>query len=294
MTLEQLKVFVAIAEHGHVTRAATALGRTQSAVSASLAALESRHGVSLFDRIGRGVELSEAGRVFLPEARAVLGRADAALRALDDLTGLRRGRLALAASQTVASYWLPRHVAAFAAAYPGIELALSVGNTGQVAEWLLSGDADLGFVEGPLDEPRLTATRVASDRVALYAAPGHPLAGRPLAPDDLRDADWILREAGSGTRSHFERSLAALGIGRGELKIRFEAPSNEALLAAVEAGGLVTAVSTLAAASATAAGRIVQLRVETPQRDFRLARHAERRPSRAAEAFVERLGLRPG
>src|SRR5579864_9277660 len=120
MTLEQLRVFVAVAERQHVTRAAEALHIAQSAVSASIAALEERHGVKLFHRVGRGIEMTEAGALFLVEARAVLARAESAELALSELGGLKRGALAVHASQTIASYWLPRHLVRFRRDYPGI------------------------------------------------------------------------------------------------------------------------------------------------------------------------------
>src|SRR3982074_3537060 len=110
MTLEQLRVFVAVAERQHVTRAAAVLNLAQSAVSAAIAALEARHGAKLFHRVGRGVELTEAGALFLVEARAVLARAEAAELVLSELGNLKRGSLAGHASQTIASYWLPRHL----------------------------------------------------------------------------------------------------------------------------------------------------------------------------------------
>lgn len=104
MTLEQLRIFVGVAEREHVTRAAEALNITQSAASGAIAALEARHGVPLFHRVGRGIELTEAGAMFLVEARAVLGRAAHAELALAEYGGLQRGTLKLVASQTIASY----------------------------------------------------------------------------------------------------------------------------------------------------------------------------------------------
>jgi len=124
MTLEQLRIFVAVAEKQHVTRAASELNLTQSATSAAIAALEARYGIKLFDRIGRGVVLTQTGRDFLIEARAVLARARAAAQLLTDLAGLKRGSLTIAASQTVANYWLPGRLQAFHAAYPGIDLKI--------------------------------------------------------------------------------------------------------------------------------------------------------------------------
>ena len=134
MTLEQLRIFVAVAERCHITRAAEALNMAQSAVSAAVASLEERHGATLFHRVGRGIALTEAGSLFLEEARAVLARADGAERVLAELGGLRIGTLNVQASQTIASYWLPRHLVAFRRAYPGVDVRLRVGNTATVSK----------------------------------------------------------------------------------------------------------------------------------------------------------------
>src|SRR5262249_10184228 len=113
MTLEQLRIFEAVAQREHVTRAAEALNLTQSAVSAAIAALEDRHAVALFSRVGRRIELTDAGRLFLDEASAVLARARAAELALSEIAGLERGALTIYASQTIASYSLPFRLVSF-------------------------------------------------------------------------------------------------------------------------------------------------------------------------------------
>ncbi|MBN9270304.1 MAG: LysR family transcriptional regulator, partial [Mesorhizobium sp.] len=95
MTLEQLRIFVAVAEQEHLTRAARDLSLTQSATSAAIAALEARHATRFFNRVGRRIELNETGRLFLAEARAVLARAASAEAVLADLAGLKRGSLHL-------------------------------------------------------------------------------------------------------------------------------------------------------------------------------------------------------
>src|ERR1700743_1758170 len=118
MTLEQLRIFVAVAEQQHVTRAASELNLTQSATSAAIAALEARYGIKLFDRVGRGIVLTRTGSDFLVEARAVLARAKDATQALNDLAGLKRGSLSIAASQTVGNYWLPRRDPRFLPRHP--------------------------------------------------------------------------------------------------------------------------------------------------------------------------------
>ncbi len=289
VTLEQLRIFVAVAERRSMTRAAEALHLTQPAVSAAIAALEERHATRLFDRVGRGIVLSDAGRAFLPEAQGVLARAEAAQRMLDDLAGLKRGALRIAASQTVASDWLPARMARFAAGHPGIRLPLSVGNTAQALAAVLAGEADLAFVEGPVDDPHLSAERVGGDRLGLYVAPGHSLLGRRIDRVSLRAAGWVLREPGSGTRAHFAAAMSALGLTVDDLDIRLELPSNGAVLAAVEAGGLVTAASDLAAAPRLAAGYVARLDHDLPERPFTMVAHRERHRSRAAEVFVAAL-----
>jgi DNA-binding transcriptional LysR family regulator len=290
VTLEQLRIFVTVAEHASMTRAAEALHLTQSAVSASVAALEHRHGTRLFDRVGRGLALSQAGAAFLPDARAVLRQAKSAAATLDDLAGLRRGVLSLFASQTVASYWLPSHMVAFARAYPGLDLTLSVGNTAQVARAVLEGEAELGFVEGGVSEPALAHRRIGSDRLVILAATDHPLArASHIDWSDLAAATWVRRELGSGTRSEFEQILTGHGINPANLERRIELPSNEAVLAAVKSGGLLAAVSELAARPMIDAGQIVRLPLELPLRHFELLVHKERRRSRAGAAFIDRL-----
>src|SRR5262249_57124446 len=116
MTLEQLRIFAAVADKQHVTQAARELNLTQSATSAAIAALEGRYGIKLFDRVGRGIVLTHTGRAFLAEAHAVLARARGAEQVLRDLAGLKAGKLVVAASQTVANYCLPTKLHAFQAA----------------------------------------------------------------------------------------------------------------------------------------------------------------------------------
>lgn len=287
MTLEQLRIFVAVGEREHVTRAADALRLTQSAVSAAIAALEAQHGVTLFHRVGRRVELSAEGRLFLDEARAVLARAAAAERALADLNDLKKGSLSVQASQTIASYWLPRRLVTYHRTHPQIEVTLSVGNTMQVAKAVNEGVAELGFVEGKIDNSALELTAVDRDRLAIVVAPGHSWARKPrLAPEELVTSEWVLRETGSGTRSEFEAALRQRGIAPETLKPAFELPSNEAVRAAVEAGAGAAAISELVVASGLQSGALVHVPFKLPERTFHVLRHRTRYQSRAGEAFM--------
>jgi len=288
MTLEQLRIFVAVAERLHVTRAAAALNLTQSAASAAIHALEDGLGVALFNRIGRGLELTEAGAVLLPEAKAILKQAADTRRMLEELQGLLRGHLRLCASQTIAGYWLPAVMHRFHAAHPGIALSLDIGNTAQVAKAVLAGEADLGFVEGDVDDPLLARIPVASDRLVLIVGAAHRWAGRKqLDAAELVNTRWVMRERGSGTRQIFEEAARAYGLDIDTLDIAMELPSNEAVRNAVEAGAGATVISRLVAAAKISAGALVELPLAFPQRQFVALRHGDRHRSRASTAFLD-------
>jgi len=284
MTLEQLRIFVCVAEREHMTRAAEALNLTQSAVSAAIAALEARHDVHLFHRVGRRIELTDTGRTFLAEARAVLGRAQAAEHALADFAGLERGTLGLVASQTIAGYWLPPFLARFKARYPGIDVRLSIGNSEQAAARVLDGSAELGFVEGLIDDPALARWQLGEDELVLVSAVPGPAKAEA---DWLRAAPWVLREGGSGTRSTFEAALAAMGIAPETLDVVMTLPSNEAVRAGVEAGLGNSVLSALVVEASLGVGTLHRVPLHLAPRPFYGLRHKERYRSRAADALLD-------
>jgi DNA-binding transcriptional LysR family regulator len=290
MTLEQLRIFIAVAEQQHMTRAASGLHLTQSATSAAIAALETRYGVKLFDRIGRGIVLTQAGRDFLGEARAVIGRARAATQALDDIAGLKRGSLSIAASQTIGNYWLPPRLLAFQRRYPGIALQIVIANTEQVAQAVREGRAEIGLVEGETDEPLLTARPIDGDSLAIVVGRNHPWATLSrVTAAKLSTSGWVLRERGSGTRSMFEAALRAAGLDLSNLDVRLELPSNEAIRAAIETSDCATAISDLVVAPSLAAGTLHRVRFDLPHRSFYLLRHKEHAESQAEAALVAAL-----
>jgi DNA-binding transcriptional LysR family regulator len=213
-----------------------------------------------------------------------------AMQALDDLAGLKRGTVSIHASQTIATYWLPRRIVRFRETYPQIEVKLAIGNTAQVVKAVRDGEVELGFVEGPVHEPTLERHRVDFDRLVIVAAPDHAWAsGKPVAEKDLWRGPWVLRESGSGTRSEFEHALEELGTPADVLNVALELPTNETVIGAVSAGGLVTAISELVVAPLLENGALKRVAFDLPERTLALLRHRERHRSRAAEAFVETL-----
>jgi DNA-binding transcriptional LysR family regulator len=286
VTLEQLRIFVAVAELEHMTRAAQSLNLTQSATSAAIAALEARYAVKLFNRIGRRIELTDAGRLFVLEARAVLARASAAETVLADFADLSKGSLALAASQTVGNYWLPPLIHRYQTQYPGIRLSLAIGNTEQVAALVIEGSADLGLIEGDIDEPALAVQPVADDELVLVVGAAHPWAKkRTVAPRDLKTIRWVLREHGSGTRAVFESALAKFGVAAGDLDVALELPSNEAVRSAVAAGAGATVISKLVVTALLKTRALVALDLPLEKRRFSILRHKERYLTQAVREF---------
>ena len=287
MTLEQLRVFVAVAERQHVTQAAQALNVAQSAVSHAIATLEAQHAARLFDRVGRNIVLTEAGRIFLDEARAVLARADAAELMLNELGGLKRGTLTVQASQTIASYWLPRHLAAFRRAHPQIGVRLGIGNSAQVVSAVEQRLVEIGFVEGPVENEHLTSAPVARDQLVIVVAPDHPWAeAEALTPADLAAGAWLSREAGSGTRAVFEDAMTKCGLAPSALNIALELPSNEAVRGAAEAGLGAAALSASVAAPSIEAGLLRVAAFRLPERAFHAVRHRERAHCPVADALL--------
>ncbi|MCY1315290.1 HTH-type transcriptional regulator CysL [compost metagenome] len=290
MTLEQLRIFLEVADRQHVTRAAQALNLTQSAVSAAISSLEARHAVILFNRIGRRIELTEAGRIFVSEAKQILDRTRAAEAVLADLGGAASGLLRVYASQTVASYWLPPRLVRYHELYPRVDVRLVVGNTQTAAKAVLAGEAEIAVVEGDIFLGGLKRQKVAEDRLVLIVGSRHPWAdGRQVRATDLLEATWIMRESGSGTRSAFEAELAMRRIDPAALEIFLEMPSNEAAIAAVQAGTHATVLSSRATGFHSLAGKLHVANFTMAPRSFSAFHHAERHVTRALRSMLDLL-----
>ncbi|GEB03312.1 LysR family transcriptional regulator [Gluconobacter roseus NBRC 3990] len=287
MTLDQLRLFIAVAEREHVTAASRAMNVTQSAVSAAIAALEGRYGVKLFHRVGRGIRLTEAGRLFLPEARAVIAQATAAEHILDDISGLKRGTLKAVASQTTAAYWLPPILVAFHRKYPQITVELAISNTEEAARKVREGEAELGIVEAIVDDPALAQWPLGEDHLIIVQAEDR--VSEPIGKDWLKAQPWVMREPGSGTRATLEHYLRSLDILPEELDISLVLPSNESVRTAIEAGAGIGALSSLVVAPALLAGTLHAASDVLETRFFYGLRHKERYRSPAADALLDMI-----
>ena len=207
------------------------------------------------------------------------------------MAGLKRGALSLYASQTIASYWLPPVMSRFHDAYPGIDLRMTIANTEQVAAATRDGTADIGFVEGAIDDPVLSSTAIKGDDLVIVVGSSHPWARRTkLVAADLPKSKWVLREQGSGTRSMFETAVRRVGIKPETLSVALVLPSNEAVRAAVETGRHAAALSALVVDAGLKAGTLHAPRFLLTRRQFLILRHKERRPGNANNAFLDFIG----
>ncbi len=262
-TLRQLEVFLAVAATENISRAAEALAMSQSAVSGSLSDLESHFDVQLFDRVGKRIQLNEFGRALRPRAQALLEQAtdlENALRKHSDI-----GRLQIGATLTIGNYLAVGLIARFMTEQAGAQVTLEVANTAEIVHKVANFELDIALVEGELTHPDLEITPWMEDELVVFCAPNHSLAkkGR-LLDEDLRNATWILREAGSGTRQTFERAMHGLVS---ELKIMLELQHTEAIKRAVEAELGIGCISKVALQDAFKRGSLIPL--EVPQRNFR-------------------------
>nr|WP_198932361.1 MULTISPECIES: LysR family transcriptional regulator [unclassified Pseudonocardia] len=276
-------LLVSVATLGSMGRAAAVHGISQAAVSARVRTLEAALGLTLLERSPRGTRLTPDGALVVERARAVLDAAHALDEGVAALRTDRAARLRVAASFTVAEYLLPRWLVALRAELPGTAVTLTSHNTAEVVDDVRSGDADLGFVEGPDLPADLDGQVVGRDRLVLVVAPDHPWARR-RAVDAARLATTplVAREPGSGTREFLERALGDLAPPVLELG------STTAIKNAVAGGAGPAVISGLAVAAEVAAGtlRTVPVRGADLQRRLRAAWRRGRAPSGPALVLV--------
>ncbi|MDR5867017.1 LysR family transcriptional regulator [Halomonas koreensis] len=214
MDTQSLQAFLAVADSGGFSRAAEQLHLTQPAVSKRIAVLEDQVGARLFDRIGRRVALTEAGRLLLPRARQILVMVDDSRRALGNLEGQVAGSLTLATSHHIGLHRLPPLLKAYTGQHPEVRLDLHFLDSEQAYQGVLDGDLELAVVTlAPQPDAQLEVVPVWIDRLCFVCAPDHPLAGRGrLGLHELCDHDAVLPGPLTFTRGLIEGRFAAAGL----------------------------------------------------------------------------------
>ena len=296
MTIRQLEVFLAIAHAQSFSRAAERIHLSQPTLSEHMKQLEEELDVQLFVRHSRSVSLTEAGRVFEDYATRVVATLAAGKNAIAELDGLERGSLVVGASTTPGTYVLPARIARFREQYPGITIALQIGNSRSVEERVRDGEVDIAVIGGHLLGPseRCVAAGIV-DELQLIVPPNYPVKNGTLAPERLARERVLIREEGSATRQATERALRQAGV---TLRPAMELDHTETIKRAVMAGLGVAFVSRYAVEDEIKSGRLRTLPVQRMkiQRHFHVI-HDERRPlsasARAFTAFLEANGQAP-
>lgn len=234
MNPELLRSFLAVTKHLSFTRGAEERALSQPAISRQIRQLEREIGAVLFERLGRAVHLTDAGRALAPQAEQLLGQIDRMVESVRAHGNGGGGRIRIGASTTPGYYLLPPILGRFHKEYPGVELRLAVENTASIEQRLVRNELDIGLVG---DRPVHTALRsepVAKDEIVCFSGPTHAMARRrSIDASSLRDELWIVRESGSATRQLFERRYARLG---GRIGRAIELSSPEGIKALVGAG----------------------------------------------------------
>jgi DNA-binding transcriptional LysR family regulator len=212
MNFKHLFKFFQVARAGSICAGADRVCVSQSAVTREIKELEDRLKLRLFDRLPRGVVLTEAGIVLFRYAEKIFLLADAAKSELKELAELGAGQLKIGASATLGVYLVPDLIASFQAKHPRVNIDVTVTNTEQVEAGLRGQLFSLGFVEGPFSEDVLDARLIGADEIVAVAAAGHPQVGGTLSAQSLADRAVILREPGSGNRVMVESAFARLGL----------------------------------------------------------------------------------
>ena len=232
-TLRQLKVFEAAARNLSFSRAADELHLTQPGVSMQVKELEDHAGLPLFERIGRTMHVTEAGRELLVRTHEILRALKDGQDALDSLRGLDRGHLNLGVTST-AKYFAPQLLAGFRRQHPALAFRLAVSNRETVIAQLAGNAVDLAIMGRPPEGLPTVAESFAPHPFVIIAAPDHPLAGRRrIAVSRLTEETFLVRETGSGTRSAMQQFVDEHGI---RIRVGMEMTSNETIKQAVMAG----------------------------------------------------------
>lgn len=199
MELDHVEAFLAIADSGGFARGSAALHLSQPAASRRIKLLEAELGAPLFERLSRGVTLTEAGRAFLPHAQALLASMRDGIDAVNAVRGTGHGTVTLALVGTLASSGLTALLSRFCQAHPGLDLRLRTALSAEVSALVLRGDAALGLRYGTDPDPGLVSVTIYQERLVPVCPPGHPLAvgGTDLAAA-LRGQRWLAFPTGPG------------------------------------------------------------------------------------------------
>lgn len=268
LTIRQLQIFLAIAHSGSTTAAAEQIALSQSAASAALNELENLLDCRLFDRVGKRLILNDNGRLLLPQAGQVVDAAKTIEQQFLTPGMAQGGGLQIGSSTTIGSYLLPALIAAYRQQHSELQVRVTIANTADIVAAVVNFEVDVGLIEGPSHAADLQVEPWMVDELLVVASPQHPLAGgdQKVGLGQLRQAEWLLREPGSGTREAVEQALLPH---LHHLRHSYEFGNSEAIKHATAAGLGISCLSHAVVADFLQSGRLVELKTSLP----RLHRH---------------------
>src|SRR5947209_3514524 len=285
MLSQRMRVFSAVASRLSFSRAAEELAISQPGVTFHIKALEREYGTELFERVGKRLYLTDAGRTLSTYVQRVSLLEEEARVALEELKGLESGLLVVGASATIGIYLLPEVVGEFRRRHPGIKVSLRVGNKRHTIERLLNNELDFGLVAGPVDEPTLMAEPYLDDELVVIVSPQHRFAlERIVYPGELRRETFLVREPGPGTQEMMGEPLTHLGI---EPSDTMQLGSTEAIKQAVAANLGISIASRYSVEAELDGGRLCAANVPSLKmhRQLLLLHHRDKRLTKTAIAF---------
>ena len=289
MNLRQLKIFLTVAKYRHFSKAAQELHITQSAVSMQIKQLEETLGVILFDRLGKTVHLTAAGRILEEQALRILGVEREIYQAIEELKGLERGSVAVGASTTPGIYILPTILGKYRRRYPHVALNYWIAETQQIEQMTLNNQLDFGIVGGHLVEQDLRIEPYLTDELILVVGANHPLATeRGVGLEALQQLPFILRPKGSATRKTIDDAAEDMDV---KLNVTMELRDAESVKRLVIAELGVTIISKHAVQYELEAGRLVHVPVEglSLKRQLVVVSRHDKALSTAAKALLALL-----
>ncbi|MGH8145070.1 MAG: LysR family transcriptional regulator [Rhodanobacteraceae bacterium] len=293
MNHHHLAVFSAIAETGSISAAAQRLHISQPALSRELKDFEARMGVTLFERLPRGMRMTHAGEVLREYATRLFDISRTAEAAMREIAEARMGRLSIGASNTIGTYVLPRRLAIFRRLNPGVRITMFVGNTQQVSQGVADMRFALGFIEGPLHVNHLVAEKFQKDELVPVVAAGDELVRRKrLVATDINGLPLLMREKGSGTRELIAGTLDANEVQQGNV---MEFGNTEALKQAAMHGGGIAWLPRISMQNELDEGTLHVLPIKRLmiQRPLSVIRRANGYVGPSGEAFLESLRAKP-
>jgi|SRR5579884_72448 len=285
MLSQRIRVFQAVAKFLSFSRAAQELSISQPGVSFHIKALEQEYGAELFERVGRRLYLTDAGRTLAAYVQRAGLLEEEAMVAMQELKGLESGLLVVGASATIGIYLLPEVVGEFRKRHPGIKVSLRVGNKRHTLERLLQNELDFGLVAGPITHDALSPEPYLDDELVVIVSPAHRFARQKIVyPGELRRETFLVRESGSGTQELMDERLSQLGV---EPADTMQLGSTEAIKQAVAANLGISIASRYTVEAELAGARLCVANVPSLrlQRRLLLVHHKDKRLSKTAVAF---------